>query len=99
LHTGFSDEEIVRLSDEDNENDEYHKAVPCVDVWLSYKSLADAGWTQERIAKAKGVSQSQVAKRLQYSELPQSVLAIIQRTTIGESFVAELSGLFNLNNS
>jgi DNA modification methylase len=60
VHRGFSFEEISRLADEDNENDEYHRPVPKPDVWAEYGRLAadpprGEGWTLERIARAKGV--------------------------------------------
>lgn len=74
IHDGYSDEEIIKLADEDNENDEYHEKVSITDMWASYKALADQGWTQERIAKAKGVSQNFVSYRINLAELPESVL-------------------------
>ena len=73
LHSGFSEDEIVKLSSQDNENDEYHEPLNCVEVWTSYKALAGRGWSQDRIAKAKGVTQSFVAYRLQCANLPESV--------------------------
>jgi hypothetical protein len=53
---------ITRLSDEANENDEYHTPVPLPEVWNSYKRLSEqpadeyGKWTQDRIGEAKGVS-------------------------------------------
>lgn len=68
-------------------------------MWLSYKALADAGWTQARIAQAKGVSQAQVAKRISYALLPPIVFgAFIQTPALNESHAAEISQLFDLNN-
>ena len=95
---GFTEDEITGLADQDNENDEYHAPVSIVDTWMDYKRLADMGWTQERIAAAKCISRPQVAKRLGYANLPSSVLAIVQKESISESHLAELSQLFNLNN-
>lgn len=74
IHEGYTEEEIIKLADEDNENDEYHEPVPITDVWASYKALADQGWTQERIAKAKGVSQQQVSQKINLAELPKSII-------------------------
>lgn len=73
LHSGFSEDQIVKLSCQDNENDEYHQPLNCVEVWASYKKLAEMGWTQERIAKAKGVSQKMVSFRLNCANLPDSI--------------------------
>ena len=55
VHDGLSDEQISRKADEDNENDEYHERVGLLDVWAECHRLwKDEGWTQERIAEAKG---------------------------------------------
>jgi ParB-like chromosome segregation protein Spo0J len=48
VHEQLTDEDVVRLADQDNESDEYHVRVPLLDTWASYAALADAGWTQER---------------------------------------------------
>lgn len=99
LHEGLTDEDIVRLADEDNENDEYHLPVPVVDMWLSYKALDDLDWTQESIAKSKGTSQPQVAKRITYSRFPPGVLdRFIQNNFLNEGHAAEIAKLFKLNN-
>ena len=74
LHTGYNDGAIIRMAETDNENDEYHQVVPLVDVWHSYKALADRGWTQQQIADAKGVSQQTAQRRLAFADFPQSVL-------------------------
>lgn len=44
--------------------------------WMSYKALSDLGWTQERIAKAKGCSQPSVKFFLSFADFPQSILNI-----------------------
>lgn len=77
LHSGYTEAQIIKLADEDNENDEYHAPVSIVDTWLHYKYLSDNGWTQQQIADAKGVSQSTVKFRLQYADLSESVHAAI----------------------
>lgn len=70
LHAGYSDEEISRRADEDNENDEYHLPVSPVDVWAEYARLKEEeGWIQERIAQAKRTSQSIVSDRLRLFQL------------------------------
>ena len=64
VHEGFSDDAIARLADEDNENDEYHTRVSPLDVWAEYHRLwKEEGWTQPRIAEAKGVKVPQVSLR------------------------------------
>ncbi len=96
LHEGFTDEQIVKLADEDNENDEYHTKVPIVDVWLSYLALAEQGWTQERIANAKGVKQPVVAAYLQYAAQGEAVLQeFIKNDFLKDSHAAEICKLSN----
>lgn len=99
LHEGLTDEDIVRLADEDNENDEYHSPVPIVDIWMSFKILSELpGWTQEKVAQAKGVSRPQATKRIGYANLPELVLnKFVQNTFLTESHAAEIDQLFNLN--
>lgn len=99
VHEGFTEDQITRLADEDNENDEYHSTVPIVDVWMDYKRLADMGWTQQRIADAKGVSQAQVAKRIKYSEFPHRIIDVfIQNEYLSESHASQIAEIFKLNN-
>jgi ParB/RepB/Spo0J family partition protein len=99
LHRGYTDEEIIHLAEQDNENDEYHAPVPIVDVWLSYKALADAGWTQEQIARAKGVARSLVSDRLQYAHLPRAVRdRFVEIPSLIESHAREISGLSKFDN-
>jgi hypothetical protein len=55
VYTDLTTEELVRLADLDNENDEYHFPVPLIDVWEEYHRLANNEnpiWTQQRIADA-----------------------------------------------
>ena len=57
------------------------------------------GWTQERIAEAKGVSQSFVAMRLQLAELPESVLAqFVKNDCLKEGHALEIVKLSNFDN-
>ena len=60
-HKDCSDDEVAFLAEYDNENDEYHTLVSPVDIWAEYARLKSLGWTQQRIAKAKGVSQATVS--------------------------------------
>lgn len=99
LHEGFTDDEISRLADQDNENDEYHAPVPIVDVWMDYKRLADLDWTQQRITDAKGVSQTTVTFRLQYANFPTDVLQkFITSDFLKEGHARELRDLLHCNN-
>uniref|UniRef100_A0A6M3KRE1 Putative methyltransferase n=1 Tax=viral metagenome TaxID=1070528 RepID=A0A6M3KRE1_9ZZZZ len=72
VHEGYSDDEIARLADEDNEADEYHARVPVLDVWAEYHRLwKDEGWTQARIGAAKGCDVPTVSRRVKWhSSLP-----------------------------
>lgn len=100
LHEGYTDDELTRLADEDNENDEYHAPVSVVDVWMDYKKLIDTpGWTQQRIANAKGVNQALVALRLNYTSFPDAVMtAFIKNDFLKEGHAAEIRKLLNFNN-
>lgn len=96
VHEGFTEDQITRLADEDNENDEYHSTVPIVDVWMDYKRLADMGWEKQRIATAKSVTNSTVTARLKYAEMPQSVLSVFFKNDfLRESHSAEICGISN----
>jgi len=99
LHEGFSEDEVCKLAELDNENDEYHQPVPIVDVWLSYKALANAGWTQPRIARAKGCSQSFVSLRLALAKLPEPILRqFINNEELKERHALEIIKLLTVNN-
>lgn len=92
LHEGFTFQQIAKLADEDNENDEYHAPVPVVDMWLEYRRLKDEeGWDVETISQAKGVRKTLVYDRLTYAQLPASVLAAFSANDcLKESHAAEL---------
>lgn len=69
LHVGFSEDDIARLADEDNENDEYHEKVSILDIWAEYWRLnKEEGWARERVAKAKGVHINTVGLRIRLHE-------------------------------
>lgn len=92
LHMGLTDDDISRLADQDNENDEYHVPVSPVDIWAEYARLRDEeGWTQERIAKAKGVSQALVAMRLRLHSLSERVKSFIRQKQIDEGHLIEIT--------
>lgn len=92
LHEGFSYQQITKLADDDNENDEYHEPVPVVDMWLDYQRLKnEEGWDVDVISQAKGVRKTKVYDRLTYAELPASVLVIFSANDcLKESHAAEL---------
>lgn len=95
LHEGLTDEDIVRLADEDNENDEYHAPVNPVDIWASYAYLKESeGWTQEQIATAKGIGQALVSKRLKLNGLSDKIKVFIHQDLINEAHLIEISQLF-----
>lgn len=82
---------MSRLADQDNENDSQHVKVPLLDTWASYAALSDLGWTQERIAKAKGCSKSLVCERIKYhSELPSSAKRACSDGLLDEGHIREL---------
>ena len=51
---GLTDDEIVRLADEDNENDGYHHHVPITDTWAEYWRLksSDRSSSGRMVAKS-----------------------------------------------
>ncbi len=90
-HIGYTEDEIVALSDKDNEDDEYHTRVSPVEVWASYARLRDMGWTQERIADATGVERSTVSRRLKlHGELSDDVKESVRQELIDEGHVREV---------
>ena len=94
MHSGFTDEEIVQLSDKDNEDDEYHTEVPSVDVWASYARLRDMGWKQEKIADVKGVKQQTISWRLQlHDEMPDDIKDFTRQGLIDEGHLHEILSL------
>lgn len=95
LHEGYTFEEIAQLETQDNENDEYHEKVSVVDVWSEYARLRDEeGWTQEKIARAKGVSQAIVSYRLKlHDNLPNEIKGFITQGNLEETHCREISQL------
>jgi ParB/RepB/Spo0J family partition protein len=92
LFEGYTDDEIVKLSEQDNEDDEYHQPVPILDVWADYARLHDEeGWTQERIAKAKGITQAMVSLRLRLHALPDTINQFINQGLLKEAHLIEIS--------
>lgn len=81
VHKGYSWEHISRLADQDNENDEYHHPVSLPDVWAEYARLRDEeGWTQKRIAEAKGVHPTTVGERIKWNALPANIKGYVRDT-------------------
>lgn len=96
LHEGFSEEDLVLLAEQDNENDEYHQPVPIVDEWLSYKDLADKGWGTGKIAKAKGVNPGIATQRLKYANFPSKVLnKFFKNDFLKDSHALEIDKILN----
>lgn len=95
IHAGYTEDDLVRLADEDNENDEYHEPVSLVDTWADYRRLYERGWTHERIAAAKGVARPRVTERLKFAGWPASVLGYVQKHDLNEGQLRELYNLYN----
>ena len=95
VHYGYTDEEISFLADLDNENDEYHKPVPVTDVWAEYARLyEEEGWTQEKIAEVKSVSQKTVSLRLKLHRLPERVKDFIPQGLLTEAHLARIAEVY-----
>lgn len=56
------------------------------------------GWTQERIAKAKGIGQGTVSKRLTFHLVPDKVKEIIGKGLMDEFSLREICKIFAANN-
>lgn len=94
VHYGYTPEEISRLSDFDNECDEYHRPVPITDVWAEYARLyEEEGWTQEKIGQVKGVSQVMVSLRLKLHRLPSRIKEFINQGLLSETHLIKIAGL------
>ena len=90
----LSEDDIVRLADKDNANDEYHRPVPVVDVWAACAALADAGWTQARSAEAKGCDQADVSRRIGWHRsLPVVAREAICNDVLDEGHLTALSSV------
>jgi DNA modification methylase len=91
VHTGYSDEAISGLADQDNENDEYHVPVPLPEVWAEYLRLnRDEHWGQRQIAHAKGVALGLVNARIAFAVFPQAILDVFNQGLLKEDHAREL---------
>lgn len=95
VHEGFTDDDIVRLADEDNENDEYHASVPITDIWAEYWRLnKELGWTQQRIADAKEIDRTTVVQRIGWHErLPNITRKAVLDGTFDEGHISAIWGV------
>ena len=95
LHEGYSDDEIVRLTDLDNARDARHIPVDSIQVWAHYAYLRDVkGWTQQQIADTKGIGQSLVSKRLKLHGLSDRIKGFIHQKLLAEAHLIEITQLF-----
>lgn len=94
LHEGLTEEDIVRLADEDNENDEYHTKVSPIDEWIQYKALYDRWGNQEKVAEVKKVTQKTVSIKLRLHSLPESVKRFIPQGSLDETHLREITDLY-----
>ena len=88
---GYSKEEISRLSDIDNENDEYHRPVPITDIWAEYARLnKEEGWTQEKIAEVKEVNRTIVGARIRLNRLPDKIKKYVTQNILTETHLRKI---------
>lgn len=91
VYDEISDAEMVRLSHDDNVNDEYHVPVPITDIWAEYSHLSrDLGWTQQKIAEIYGVTRAMVSYRMNMHDLPEDVKDLVNQKLITETQAIEL---------
>jgi ParB/RepB/Spo0J family partition protein len=93
LHEGLTDEDIVRLAYEDNDNDEYHAPVPIVDVWANYAALQAQDWTHQQIADVVNVSRSLVTERIKWHGLNENIKRIVYQGLLNEAHLRQITGL------
>ena len=97
-HKDCSDDEVAFLAEYDNENDEYHTPVSPVDIWAEYARLKSLGWTQQRIAKAKGVDQSVVSRRLTFHTMSDKIKKFMHKELLAEFHLMEIIILCTVHN-
>ena len=91
VYDSIPDEQMVRLSHDDNVNDEYHTPVPITDLWAEYYHLnKDLGWTQEKIATAYDVTQAMVSNRIKLHELPDRIKDFITQNLVSERQLVDI---------
>lgn len=93
LHEGLTEDDIVKLAEEDNENDEYHLKVSPVDMWANYAWLAEQGWDDDRIGKAKNVSDRMVRFRKKLHRLPDKIKKFGNQGNLSEAHFIEIDKL------
>lgn len=95
VHLGLSEDQISRKADEDNENDEYHTPVSLLDVWAECHRLAtQEGWTQQRIADAKGWDRPTVSRRIRWhTSLPEAAKQAVCDGLFDEGHLEAISGV------
>ncbi len=98
LHKGLTEEDIVRLAYEDNENDEYHDPLPVLNVWSDYAKLYEMWGNQQKVAEAVGVSQTTVSFRLRLNSLPDSIKKFISQRVLKEEHLKEIVEILAPNN-
>jgi ParB/RepB/Spo0J family partition protein len=94
LHEGLTDEDKVRLAQQDNEDDEYHEPVKDVDKWRHYAWLnKELGWSQDKVGKTKGVGQKMAGNRIRLFGLPDDIKSFSSQGLIEEGHLIEILGL------
>ncbi len=69
--------------------------VSITDVLAEYARLRDEeGWTQERIAKVKGVSRPVAAKRQKFHTMSERIKESVRRGSLSEGHLDEIAGVF-----
>ena len=91
IFENIAEEEMAKLSHDDNVSDEYHVPVPITDMWAEYYHLnKDLGWTQEKIARAYDVTQQMVSFRINLYKLPDKIKDFTNRNLITESQLIQI---------
>jgi 16S rRNA G966 N2-methylase RsmD len=96
IHEGVTDDDVVRLAYEDNDNDSYHEPVSIVDVWANYAELKELGWKQKNIAIAVCANEGRVSERISWHYLSDETKEFFQQGVLDEGHLREITSNFNV---
>ncbi len=99
VYEGYEEAELWKLAYLDNDQAGKHNEVSCVDIWMDYQRRKAAGWSQNEIADALGVSQTLVSFRLRLAALSPAILDYFITTNgLNERHAREIVDLLPGNN-
>lgn len=98
LHEGITEDEIVKLADEDNENDEYHIKLNPFEIWEYCAYLSNhEKWSQQKISDVLGKAQPLISDRINLYHFAMSYPKIRDFITGGEIAERNLRQIMRLS--